>query len=207
MPERLIVEILEVGPFATNCYVVGVPGGAGFIIDPGDEAASIKAVAAKHRLDLRFVINTHGHIDHIKEDASFGLPVLIHSRDKVQLFDPAANLSSFLFTPFVLDKAIEVRTLEDGQSLDLDGIQLEVLHTPGHSPGGICIRGEGYLFSGDTLFSRSIGRTDLKGGDYDQLIRGIKDKLFSIEEDLVVFPGHGPKTTLAEEKRENPFVQ
>ena len=207
MQDRIIIKALELGPFAANCYLVGTPGSASFVIDPADELDRIKAVVKKHDFRVRFVINTHGHIDHIKEDEAFGVPVFIHRLDKPLLSDPAANLSSFLSIPFAVDERVQVKELEDGERLDLNGNALEIIHTPGHTQGGICIKFQKYLFSGDTLFFRSIGRTDFKGGDYDQLIRSIKKKLFSLDGDYVVLPGHGPKTTLAEERQNNPFLQ
>jgi glyoxylase-like metal-dependent hydrolase (beta-lactamase superfamily II) len=206
MQDRLIIETLEVGPFATNCYVLGKKGGPAFIVDPADELEKIRAIIKRHEFKPQFIINTHGHIDHIKEDASFDLPVFIHSQDKPLLTDPALNLSAFLFTPFVIDDKVEIKTLEDASLLDFNGSKLEIIHTPGHTRGGICIKFKQYLFSGDTLFCRSIGRTDFKGGDYDQIIASIREKLFPLKEDLIVLPGHGPKTTLDEERKENPFL-
>ncbi|MBN2121010.1 MAG: MBL fold metallo-hydrolase [Candidatus Omnitrophica bacterium] len=206
MENRVIVERIEVGPFAANCYVVGKPGSSAFIIDPGDEAGKIKAIIKKYNFSVQFVINTHGHIDHIQEDSAFGVSVFIHEKDAPLLRSPDLNLSLFLSNPFILNDNTEINLLQDGQFLKFGHDKMEIIHTPGHTQGGVCIKFGGCLFSGDTLFCRSIGRTDFKGGSHQELIQSIKNKLFILNEDLVVFPGHGPRTTLAEEKKENPFL-
>jgi len=207
MSERIIIETAEVGPFFANCYIIGEPDSTAFIIDPGDERSELESIIKKHKFKPLFIINTHGHIDHIKEDASFNLPVFIHNKDIPLLKSPDLNLSSFLGNPFKLNDDIPVKALEDGDSLELQDKKIEIIHTPGHTQGGICIKFDEYLFSGDTLFCNSIGRTDFKGGDYETLIESIKNKLFCLNEDLIVLPGHGPRTTLSKEKRNNPFLQ
>ena len=206
MDNKLIIEAVEVGPFFTNCYVVGMPGGCAFIIDPGDEGVRLKELITKHRFKPSFIINTHGHIDHIKEDDSFNLPVYIHEEDASFLRDPDLNLSSFLGEPFKLNDNTRVITLKGKDSIEFNSQKIEIIHTPGHTPGGICIKFGQFLFSGDTLFCGSIGRTDFKGGSQDLLIEFIKNNLFPLDDDLTVLPGHGPKTALGQEKVNNPFL-
>ena len=207
MGNNIVVESVEVGPFFTNCYIVGKECSSAFIIDPGDEEGKIKKLVKKHNFNLLFVVNTHGHIDHIKEDNSFNLPVFIHAKDAPLLKDPDLNLSSFLDSPFKLNDDIQVRTLKDKDFIEFNNEKIEVIYTPGHTQGGICIKLGSFLFSGDTLFCNSIGRTDFKGGNYELLIDSIRNKLFCLDDNLTVLPGHGPKTTLGQEKRNNPFFR
>ena len=206
MDRNAEVKIVTVGGLFTNCYLVGYPGGRAFIVDPGDEPKKIEKEINKNKFSPVFIINTHGHIDHIKADAYFGLPVYIHKDDAPLLRDSELNLSSFLGFSFVLDSKTEVSELEDKDVVDFSGERIEVIHTPGHTLGGICLKFQKSLFSGDTLFHRSVGRTDIKGGDHSLLIKSIKERLFCLDENLMVFPGHGPKTLLSEEKRMNPFL-
>lgn len=206
MNKDLRIEVLEVGPFFSNCYIVGKPHSSAFIIDPGDEKPKIKKIIDTYKFKPLFIVNTHGHIDHIKEDTSFNIPVYIHKLDAHLLKNPQLNLSSFLSCPFTVGAGVSIRELEDGNSIEFMEKKLDIIHTPGHTPGSICIKFDDYLFSGDTLFSKSIGRTDFAGSSYDQLITSIKNKLFNLDPDLVMLPGHGPRTTLREEMQENPFL-
>lgn len=205
----MILETLCVGPFEVNCYVLasGADGEA-IIIDPGYDCAKIKKVLQKHRLEPAFIVNTHGHYDHIGCDDDFGVPVYAHQKELGLLKDAELNLSNFLVSSYSVKS--EVRALQEEDKIELGQIQLEVIHTPGHTPGGICLwmhkPADNILFSGDTLFYRGIGRTDFPVADAEALLNSIKEKLFNLPDNTVVYPGHGPSTTIADEKRENPFL-
>ncbi|MFN2431966.1 MAG: MBL fold metallo-hydrolase [Gemmatimonadota bacterium] len=210
-PPPLHVERLAVGPFQTNCYVVHEPvSGAGCVIDPGAEAERILSRVAALGFTPRYVLLTHGHGDHIaalREVAgSLRCPVYIHPADAPMLSSPAANLSAFAGMPVA--PAVEHRTYGDGDELPLGPRSIRVLHTPGHSAGGVSLFvAPDLLFSGDALFRRSIGRTDFPGGSYEVLRRGIEEKIFKLSDDVVVHPGHEGPTTVGEERRENPFLR
>lgn len=205
----MILETICVGTMQVNCYVLACgKGDKAIIIDPGDEENKIRRVLDKYNLKAAFIINTHGHIDHIGCDDKFAVPVYIHSDDAALLSDPQLNLSSFLTRAFSIKT--KVVKLEDGQSIELEKIKMEVMHLPGHTPGGIALllkAPEGNaLFSGDSLFYHSVGRTDFPGSDGKLLADSIKKKIFKLSDDTVVYPGHGPSTTVGEEKRNNPFL-
>ncbi len=205
----MILETVVVGPMQVNCYVVAREANAGaIIIDPGDDEEKIRKVLDKYRLKPGMVINTHGHIDHIGCDDKFDVEVYIHSRDAVLLRDPELNLSSFLARFFSVKS--KIHALEDKENITLDKIQLKVIHVPGHTPGGIALlmqkpQGE-VLFTGDSLFCQGIGRTDFAGGDGKLLIGSIKARLLGFAADTIIYPGHGPSSTIGEEKKNNPFL-
>jgi hydroxyacylglutathione hydrolase len=204
----VIIERLEVGPFATNCYIVGDRrGGQGMIVDPGDEADRILAVVKKLGLDIKHIVLTHGHIDHIgalsEVKEATGADVVVHTDDLATLKDRL--LSVILGIPYRTPPAID-RLLKDGDSVVVGGLAFAVIHTPGHTPGGICLLGEGVVFTGDTLFQYGIGRGDLPGGSYEKLVDSIRSRLMVLDDDVVVYPGHGPETTVGAERRGNPFL-
>ncbi|MFC1658931.1 MBL fold metallo-hydrolase, partial [Candidatus Omnitrophota bacterium] len=160
----MILETVCVGAYynLANCYILAQDkSNQAIIIDPGDEPEKIKMALSRRKLNPAFIINTHGHIDHIGADSYFSVPIYIHKGDREFLSNPDLNLSGLLGTPLSIESPL-VRMLEDGQELDLAGIKLRVLHTPGHTPGGICLLleqpGENLLFSGDTLFCQGVGR-------------------------------------------------
>ncbi len=207
------IDRFILGDFETNCYVVRVdePARDCLVIDPGFDAQQIIDFLVEHSLNPVAVILTHGHVDHI-----VGLDALrqqfprvkveIHKLDAPMLADAAANLSSFVGTSYATKPADVL--LEEGQTIEEAGIRLEVVHTPGHTPGGICLyaRQDGLIFVGDTLFADGVGRTDFPGGDMGQLIRGIKCKLLTLPDNTVIYPGHGMRSTIGREKRANPFL-
>jgi len=204
----MIIERLEVGPFSTNCYIVGVEaGGEGMIIDPGDKAGRILKRVEEHRLDIKQIVLTHGHIDHtgalkkVKEKTGAG--VAVHADDAEILGKQPMGIVLGLFYP---NPPPPDRLLQDGDVIEVGGLRFKVLHTPGHTQGGICLVGEGVVFSGDTLFDHSIGRTDLAGGDYDKLMGSIQTKLMMLPDETIVYPGHGGQTTIGVERRENPYI-
>lgn len=204
-----IIQI-DVGNLGTNCYLVYCEHTRETaIIDPGDHGDTILRKIQQEKLKPVCIINTHGHADHIGANAKVkeatGVPVYIHGADAGMLTSAAKNLSGFVGAGFTCPPAD--RILSDGDVLSVGQITIEVLHTPGHTPGGICLNTGGAVFSGDTLFAESIGRTDFPGGSYSQLITSIKDKLMTLADDTKVFPGHGPETTIGWERKMNPFIE
>ncbi len=205
----MIFKRLVVGPFASNCYIIGSESNKeGVIIDPGAEAEEILKNIKDLGLKTKFIVLTHGHIDHIgalKEvkDAT-GAEAAIHTDDAKSLNDHSLGRVFGLSYP---PPPAPDRLLKDGDSIDFGNLHLLVLHTPGHSPGGICLLGEGVVFSGDTLFNYGIGRTDLPGGSYSQLMNSIHTKLMILPDNTIVYPGHGPDTTIGTERRGNPFLR
>ena len=205
----MILKKLVVGPLAANCYIVGSESNKeGMIIDPGDEAEVILRNVKDLGLEIRSIVLTHGHIDHIgalKEVKEVtGAEVAIHT-DEAQALQkqPLSTLLGLSYpTPLPAD-----RLLKNGDSIDIGDLHFLVLHTPGHSPGGICLLGQGVMFSGDTLFNYGIGRADLPGGSYSQLTNSIHTKLMILPDNTIVYPGHGPDTTIGTERQWNPFLR
>lgn len=201
---------LPVGIYQANCYIIhDEKTKAAAVIDPGGDFPELKNYIQANGLKVTYIIITHGHGDHIgalKELADYtGAPVCIHSGDQEMLRSSRMNYSAEMgYAPVEMSAD---RLLKDGDVLELGAVKLEIIHTPGHSPGGICIYAEGSLFSGDTLFACSIGRTDLSGGSYDELIASIKNKLLLLPDDTAVYPGHGPSSTILIEKKRNPFLK
>ncbi len=205
-----IVACVTVGMFEENCYLYACPETReAVVIDPGDEAERILQTIEELKLIPKYIINTHGHIDHIcaidEINAIYPVPLAIHAAD-VPLYANERNARLYGRVPPLVKRKPDI-LLEEAMRLSFGTLTLEVLHTPGHTPGGVCLVSKPYcVFSGDTLFFRSIGRTDLEGGDYAQLEHSIRHKLYTLDDELVVFPGHGEPTTILEEKHENPFV-
>jgi glyoxylase-like metal-dependent hydrolase (beta-lactamase superfamily II) len=195
-----------VGDLGENCYIVADDNTRNaIIIDPGGDDERIKKVITENKLSPRFIVNTHGHADHIGADDKFGLPVYIHRLDAKCLADPAKNLSYLTGAPFALSIS-EVKILEHADIIKLDSLSLEVIHTPGHTPGGISLRLNNIVFTGDTLFFGGIGRTDFPGASEQQLLSSIRDRLLSLADETIIHPGHGPSSTIGNEKRRNPFL-
>ena len=205
----MIVKKLEVGPFASNCYIVGSEANKeGVIIDPGADAEEILKNVRKLGLNTKLIVLTHSHIDHIgalKEvKEATGAEVAIHTDEAKSLQEGSlATMFGLSYPP----PPPPDRLLKGGDSIDFGDLHLLVLHTPGHSPGGICLLGEGVVFSGDTLFNYGIGRTDFPGGSYSQLLNSIHTKLMILPDNTVVCPGHGPDTTIGAERSGNPFLR
>jgi hydroxyacylglutathione hydrolase len=201
------LEMLTVGPFETNCYIVGDDNLTGMVIDPGDDAPGILARIKAMKLNIKDIVLTHGHMDHAGALAvvqkATGAAVAAHPADLSQLKDGSFAAIFGLNYPAPPDSDL---TLADGQEIKAGNIKFTVLHTPGHTQGGICLLGEGVVFTGDTLFNSGIGRTDLPGGNYQQLLHSIRTKLLNLDDRIKVYPGHGLPTTIGQERRTNPFL-
>ena len=208
---KLILECLVVPPFESNCWILGCSETEeAVVIDPGD-AAGILQTFKTHQFTVKYLIHTHGHIDHVSATAAIqrqtGAPVFLHEADQILLDN--LTLQGTMFGLTAPPAPTVDKYICEGDEINWGQHTLSVIDTPGHSPGGVCLNleGEQILFAGDTLFQGSIGRTDLWGGDSEQLLDSIQEKLWRLDDDTIVCPGHGPRTTIGREKRENPFLQ
>ncbi|MFO7964901.1 MAG: MBL fold metallo-hydrolase [Desulfobacterales bacterium] len=205
----MIIKSLTVGPIMANCYIVGCERTKhAAVIDPGDEAARILTTLSESRLTLTYILNTHGHFDHVGankplKDAT-GAQILIHEADAPMLTHISAMAAGMGMS--IENSPPPDRTLSDGDAISVGDIVLTVIHTPGHSPGGVSFYTDGVVFAGDTLFAGSVGRTDFPGGDFNLLKNSIQKRLFALEDHVVVYPGHMGETTIGMEKKYNPFV-
>jgi glyoxylase-like metal-dependent hydrolase (beta-lactamase superfamily II) len=202
------IKKFEVGPLLVNCYLIyDETEKEGFLIDPGDEPGLIVDFINKESLRIKHIICTHGHFDHIgavKEiKEKTGATVIIHKAE-IEIYRNSAQVARQFFGFEIENQPEPDKLIEDEETIRIFDRELKFIHTPGHSPGSISIYFDGYLFTGDTLFAGSVGRTDLYGGNMAQLLNSLK-KIASIPPDTVVFPGHGPKTKLEIEKKLNPF--
>lgn len=209
----MIVKTLVVGPFASNCFIVGSgKTKEGMIIDPGSDAKNILNTVHDLGLSIVLIVATHNHIDHVGalrpvKDAT-GAEYAVHEADSKEAMPAMFGrmmglmLGSSLKAPPKPD-----RLLRDGDVIEVGELKFQVIHTPGHSPGGISLLGSGVVFSGDTLFNLGIGRTDIPGGDYAKLMESIITKLMVLPDSTTVYPGHGPETTIGTEKKWNPFLR
>lgn len=205
----LILDSLPTGPLEVNCYIIGCETTRkAAVVDPGGDADRILALLDSHQLNIEWIINTHGHFDHIGGNRQLiektGAKLMIHPADRPLLARAGEHAAAFgLQTE---NSPEPTRELGHGDILTLGKLSLRVIHTPGHSPGGICLLIDDVLIVGDTLFAGSIGRTDLPGGDHQLLIDNIRQKLLVLPEATRVYPGHGPMTTIGREKQYNPFL-
>jgi len=212
MPPRLLRESFPVGPLRCNCTLLAnLETLDAIVVDPGDEIADILARLARHHLTLRQIVVTHAHIDHIGGAAQLkritGAPVLFHQAD-LPILAMLEMQAGWLGIPTPEQVALD-QSAEDGLSAGISGLDAEVIHTPGHTPGSICLLfpKQELLLAGDTLFAGSVGRTDLPGGDTKALLRSIHTRLLALPENTLVVPGHGEETTLGQERETNPFLQ
>ncbi|MBI5035303.1 MAG: MBL fold metallo-hydrolase [Chloroflexi bacterium] len=206
----MILETLTVGPLGVNCYIVGDDQTREvIIIDPGGNARDILDTLRRDQLKTIAIVNTHAHFDHVialtEIRAQTHAPFYLHA-DEVQILS-GAQLGASMFGFPMSQPAPAERLLKDGDQVSVGGMALDVLHTPGHTPGGICLLHDRHVFVGDTLFQGSIGRTDFPGGDYGTLMRSIRDRLLTLPDETIVHPGHGDATTIGEERQLNPFLR
>jgi hydroxyacylglutathione hydrolase len=202
------IHTLVVGQLQTNCYVIESQGHA-IVVDPGDEPERILRFIKDLDATTTRIIATHTHFDHVLGvegvRKATKTPFLIHREDLPMLESMQSRVRQFMGFEVPPPPKVD-GYLKDGDSSKVGEETIRVLHTPGHSPGSISLVGDGFVFTGDALFNQSIGRTDLPGGDLETLLRSIKERLFKLDDETVVYPGHGPETTIGDEKLANPFV-
>lgn len=205
------MELMRIpaGIYAANCYIVYSENTKdGIVVDPGGDADHILETIEKNKLNINHIILTHGHGDHIggvtELKNALNVSVMIHEEDAEMLRNGEINLSTTMAMGSV---EIEPdKLLKDGDIIKFGDLEAEVIHTPGHTKGGICLKIENILITGDTLFAGSIGRTDLSGGNYETIISSIKEKLMVLSDNIEVFPGHGGPSTIGRERVRNPFL-
>jgi hydroxyacylglutathione hydrolase len=206
----MILETLTVGPFQENCYVIG-DGASGAIVDPGDEAARIALAVEQTGLEIGQILVTHAHIDHVGAVGAladeYACPVLMHAEAEPML-QQLPTQAMMMGLRFGKVPAVD-RHIQDGETLEVGSLKLQSLYTPGHAPGHLAfyVESEGLVLSGDALFAGSVGRTDLFGGDMEVLVRSINERLLTLPDETRVYPGHGPRTTIGDERAYNPFLR
>ncbi len=211
MSNPLIIERIVSPPFMENTFVIGdLPSKEALVLDAGGNLPQVEAALARHGLTAVLLLSTHAHVDHVAGVAEakrrLGAPFALHQDDR-ELLQALPRQAALFGIPTVETPTVD-RWLAGGEELTLGTRRFKVIHTPGHSQGGCSLyfEADGVLFTGDTLFQRSIGRTDLPGGDHRQLVDSIRDRLFGLGDAVLVYPGHGERSTLGEERRENPYV-
>jgi hydroxyacylglutathione hydrolase len=208
----MILEMLTVGPFQENSYIIGdEDSGAGVVVDPGDEAARIALAVEQTDLEVGSIIATHAHIDHVGAVAAladeYACPVLMHAESEPMLMQLPTQ-AMMMGLKFGKVPAVD-RHISDGEMLEVGKLRLHSLYTPGHAPGHLAfyIEDEGVVLSGDALFAGSVGRVDLPGGSMEVLMRSIEERLLTLPDETWVYPGHGPRTSIGNERTSNPFLQ
>ena len=207
----MFLKQMQVGHMAVFAYIVGdTESGEGLVVDPAANVNEIVSEAEKNNIKIKYIVNTHGHVDHIGGNADMkektGAEIIIHEDDVTMM----ASIPSMMFRMYQGKESPSVDiTVKDGDMITVGKVNLKVLHTPGHYPGGISLYLPGYVITGDTLFVESVGRTDLPGGSWDVMYNSIKEKLLTLPDDTIVLPGHNygrtPTSTIGNEKRNNPF--
>jgi hydroxyacylglutathione hydrolase len=205
MEDKIIIKRLVVGSLSANCYVVGAAEtGEGMVIDPGGSAEEIKRAITDSSLEIEIIVLTHGHSDHIAalrdiQDRT-GAEVAIHAAD-ADFLETSSQFGISYRTPHPPD-----RLLHEGDTIDIGGMSFTVIHTPGHTPGSICLLSGNKVFTGDTLFHKGIGTTLMPGSSRRQLLESIQTRLMVLPDETIVYPGHGRETTIGGERRDNPYV-
>lgn len=217
----MLIAGFPAGSWATNCFVMAAgPGEPCLIVDPGQESIDgVHEILREHRLQPAAVLLTHGHIDHVWSVApltsEFEVPALIHGGDRYRLEDPAGSsfsaareqLLAMTKNSLELTEPSDVRLFTDGETLDIAGVPLTVRHAPGHTEGSSVFLTDEIMVSGDLLFAGSIGRTDLPGGDHAAMLESLRRVVLPADDELIVLPGHGPQTTIGQERANNPFLR
>jgi hydroxyacylglutathione hydrolase len=205
----VIIDTVVVSPFASNCYIIGSEATRkGMIIDPGDDADRIMEAVNRSGLDIKCIVVTHGHLDHlgalkeVREET--GAEVCIHADDSKFIQEEPVET---IFGARYPSLSPPDRLLREGDTIDVGGLHFRVINILGHTRGSICLLGHGALFTGDTLFNYGIGRTDFPGGSQSQLVNHINKKMMVLPDSTIIYPGHGPKTTIGTERRANPFLR
>ena len=207
-----MIKRLVVGQFQANCYImVDEATASAALIDPGDEALVISRVIKESGAKLTHIMMTHIHPDHVLAAGKLqeeypDATVMVHQDDMPFLLEDMIELAAFSFDLSDCRPFHPTIYFEDGQQLKVGEMEIKVIHTPGHTPGGVCLSVDKVLFTGDTLFASGIGRTDLSGGSYEQIMHSIREKLLVLPEETTIYPGHGPESTIGEEKRSNPWL-
>jgi hydroxyacylglutathione hydrolase len=209
----MFLKQMQVGHMAVFAYLVGDPeSGEGLVIDPAANVEGIISTARKNNISIKYIVNTHGHVDHIAGNTEMknktGAQIVIHEDDA----DMLVSTPAMIFRMFGAQQSPPADlTVRDGDHISAGKISLKVIHTPGHSPGGMVLYVPGYVFTGDTLFVEAVGRTDLPGGSWQVMLRSIKDRLCSLPDETEVMPGHNygrmPTSTIGHEKKYNPFLR
>lgn len=208
----MLIKRLVVGPLQSNCYVViDEASNSLAVIDPGGDASTISRVVAESGARLTHILLTHGHPDHVFSAGALqeefpDASLLMHEQDADVM---SSDIMGFITQFYDMQEYRPMRPsgyVGDGQRMAVGELELTVIHTPGHSPGSVCYIAGDVAFTGDTLFAGGIGRTDLPGGSYQQLMQSIQSKLLKLSDDTTIYPGHGPESTIGDERRENPFL-
>jgi hydroxyacylglutathione hydrolase len=208
----MILEGLALGPYQSNCYIIGSEKTRRCIVlDPGDEGEAILEALKQAKLTVALIVISHGHIDHVSAlktvKEGTGAPFAIHEAEKATFASVLKRISGQIGVDSAEALLKPDRLLKEGDSVDVDDLHFTVIHTPGHTPGGLCLLGHGVVFTGDTLFYYGIGRTDFPGGSTATLMKSLREKLMALPDETVVYPGHGPSTTMGKERRGNPFLE
>jgi glyoxylase-like metal-dependent hydrolase (beta-lactamase superfamily II) len=205
MPGKMRVKTVVNGLFYENCYIVWEPGGTCIILDPGDEAHMVASMIREMELSPVLIAATHAHIDYVGAVAelrdAFRVPFAVHELE-VENLERLPLEAQFMGLPSIAGPTVD-RRLQDGEMLSFGDCALEVVHTPGHTAGSVCLIGDQMVFAGDTLFAGGYGRTDLHGGDEEALLRSVEERIFVLDDTTIVYAGYGPTTTIGEERRTN----
>lgn len=207
--DNLILERFEVGAFMVNAYIIGcLKTGEAGVVDPGDEGEMLVDRCRELNLDPKYILNTHGHADHIRDNEYVkkltNAKIVIHEKDASMLTNPRLNISAFMGLPWTSPPADLF--FKESEPFKIGDVSFDVIHIWGHSPGSVCLIHDPIAIVGDVLFCGSIGRTDFPEGSYGALVDGIREKLLPLGDHIEAFPGHGPETTLGQERKTNPFI-